>query len=311
MITLDVVKEVGLKSFGRTGLLLRKNSPEILLAIGVVGVVGGTILACKATLKAEEILIKSKDTLEKIDRAKKLSEKDDKIDYSEDEAKKDTAIVYVQTSVQLLKEYAPAIAITAISIALILQSHNLLTKRNAALVAAYKLVDAGFKEYRKRVLEEYGEEVDQKLRFGQREIEAIEVNSKGKEKKIVKKVLGTNDISPYSFVFSDQTSTQFKRNYDMNLFVLKSAQHYANDILRVRGHIFLNEILDNLGMERTRAGAVVGWVSGYNSHNELNDQVVVFGIDDPVNEEMENDEDSMLQPFYLNFNVDGPIWDQI
>lgn len=307
MITLNAVKGIMSSSLGRTGLLLKKNSPEILLGLGVAGVVVGTVLACKATLKAEEILLKAKDNLDKIDQVKGMSG----VDYSEEDAKKDIAIVYVQTGVKLVKEYAPAIVITAVSIGLILQSHNLLTKRNAALVAAYKLLDAGFKEYRKRVIQEYGEEADQKFRFGQHEVEITEVNSKGKEKKIIKKVLGTNDISPYAFVFSEETSTQYKRNYDMNLFMLKSAQHYANDILRIRGHVFLNEVLDSLGIARTPAGAVVGWVSGHNDHNENNDQVVVFGIEAPVNEEMQNQSDSMFQPFYLNFNVDGIIYDQI
>ena len=307
MITLNVAKEVVSKSLGKTGLILSKNSPEIMLGLGVAGVVVGTVLACKATLKAEEILSEARDNLDKIDQVKNMSG----VTYSDEDAKKDTAIVYVQTGVKLISAYGPAILVTAVSIGLILQSHNLLTKRNAALVAAYKLVDSAFKEYRKRVVEEYGEEADQKLRFGQHEVEITKLDGKGKEKKSIKKVLGTNDISPYAFVFSEETSTMFKRNYDMNHFMLRSSEHYANDILRIRGHLFLNEVLDSLGMTRTKAGAVVGWVYGHNEHNNNNDQVVIFGLERPINEEMQDVKDSMFQPFYLDFNVDGVIFDQI
>jgi hypothetical protein len=173
------------------------------------------------------------------------------------------------------------------------------------------LVDTAFKEYRKRVIDEYGEEADQKLRFGQREVEVTKVNGKGKEKKSIEKILGTDDISPYAFTFAEETSTMFKRNYGMNLNLLRTVQRYSNDILRIRGHLFLNEVLDSLGMTRTTAGALVGWVSGYNKHNEHNDQVVIFGIEDAVNEEMQDAHDSMVQPIYLNFNVDGNIFDLI
>jgi len=308
MITLTAVKGLVSKSLGRTGLVLSKNSPEILLGVGVAGVVVGTVLACRATLKAEQILSETKNQLDTIDQVMSMS---DGVNYTVDDAKKDTAIVYVQTGVKLIKEYAPAIIITAVSIGLILQSHNLLTKRNAALVAAYKLVDASFKEYRKRVIEEYGEDADQKLRFGQREVEVSKIDGKGKEKKTIKKVLGTNDISPYAFIFAEETSTMYKRNFDMNLNVLRSVERYSNDRLRIRGHLFLNEVLDDLGMQRTSAGAIVGWVYGPNTHNDRNDQVVIFDIYNPINEEMQDAVDSMIQPFHLNFNVDGPIYDQI
>lgn len=308
MITLNLAKQALSKSFVKTGLIFKRNSPEIMLGVGVTGVVVGTILACKATLKAEDILVEAKDKLYKIDQAKDISDKED---YSDKDAERDTAIVYIQTGVELLKAYSPAIVVTIASIALILQSHNILTRRNAALAAAYKLVDASFKEYRKRVEAEYGEEVDQKLRFGQREVEVTEVNGKGKEKKVKKKILDTHDIAPYSFCFSEETSTMYKRNYDMNLNVLRSVQRFSNDRLRIRGHLFLNEVLDDLGMQRTPAGAVVGWIYGHNEHNENNDQVVVFDIESPVNEEMRDVKDSMIQPFYLNFNVDGTIYDQI
>jgi hypothetical protein len=295
-------------SLGRTGLILSKKSPEILLGVGVVGVVVGTVLACKATLKVTEVTKEAKEILDTINVTRTVSSEED---YSDADAKRDTALVYIKTGVEIAKLYMPAIAVTGFSIALIVGSHNILSKRNTALAAAYKLVDASFKQYRQRVRDEYGENADKELRFGQKEIKVLETNAKGKEKEIVKKVLGTEDIAPYSFVFSEETATQFKRNYDMNLTALRSIQRYANDRLNIRSHIFMNEILDDLGLPRTRAGAVVGWVKGYNPHNPNNDQYVNMGIDDPINEEKEDPRDAMVQPFFLNFNVDGNVYDLI
>ena len=315
MISLSSIKSLTSTSLGRTGLILSKKSPEILLGVGVIGVVVGTVLACKATLKVEKVIQETKNTLENIEEAKKAIEISeevlDKELYSEKDYQRDLAITYVKTGVELAKLYMPAIAVTGVSIALIIGSHNILSKRNAAIAAAYKLIDAGFKQYRERVRNEYGEEADQKMRFGEKEITVIETNAKGKVKEVTKKVLGNKDVAPYSFVWSEETATQYKRSYDMNHTLLRSFERFANDILNTRGHIFLNEILDDLGLERTSSGAIVGWVKDYNPHNPNNDQYITFGLDDPVNEERQDAHEAMVQPWFLNFNVDGNIYDLI
>jgi hypothetical protein len=308
MFNLSNISTVVTNSLGRTGLVLAKKSPEIMLVGGVGGVVVGTVLACRATLKVSAVIEEAKNNLDLIDSTR---EQVDDLKYSDADAQRDAALVYVKTGVEIAKLYAPAILIGGISIALIVGSHNVLRKRNAALAAAYKLVDEGFKKYRQRVRDEYGEDIDRKLRFGEKEITTIETTKKGNQKEVTKKVLDNDDVDPYSFVFSEQTATQYKRNYDMNIFALRSAQRYANDMLQIRGHIFLNEVLDMLGIARTPHGAVMGWVKGVNAHNPNNDQYVNFGVDDPVNEEKQNAYDAMVQPFYLNFNVDGNIWDLI
>lgn len=310
MISLTGMKTLASNSLGRTGLLLSRKSPEILLGVGITGVIVGTVLACKATLKAEKVIKETKEVLEKIEMVRKNT--NDPEVYSEEDFKRDTALVYVKTSVELGKLYLPAVAVTGISFALIIGSHNILSKRNAAIAAAYRLIDASFKKYRERVKAEYGDEADRKLRFGEKEIEVIETNAKGKEVKKVKKVLDLNgDLNPYSFIFSEETATQYKRNYDMNLSLLKTVERYANDRLNARGHIFLSEVLDDLGLQRTPISIPTGWVKGYNPNNPNNDKYVDFGLDDPINEEKQDAHDRMLQPWVLNFNVDGNIYDLI
>jgi hypothetical protein len=85
---------------------------------------------------------------------------------------------------------------------------------------------------------------------------------------------------------------------------IRSQQNYANDLLNARGHVFLNEVYDMLGIERTSAGAVVGWVRG-NGDNEID-----FGVLNDLHSGqrfINGDERSVL----LDFNVDGVVYDLI
>jgi hypothetical protein len=104
-----MIKKVIIKKAGRGGLILRKYSPEILMGVGIVGIIGSTVLACKATLKAEETVDRAKGKFDKIHEAKELigkesymSDKDgNKIEYTEQDYKKDLTVAYVQTGVTL------------------------------------------------------------------------------------------------------------------------------------------------------------------------------------------------------------------
>ena len=148
-------------SYNKAIFQLKKHSPEILILAGVAGTVVSAVMACKATTKIGEILDESKETIDAIHEAQKneaLSEK-----YPENVAQRDLAIVYIQTGVKLAKLYAPSVILGTLSITSILASNNILRKRNVALAAAYATVDKGFKEYRSRVVENFGEEVDQQL----------------------------------------------------------------------------------------------------------------------------------------------------
>jgi hypothetical protein len=152
----DIMNQVT-RTFSKVGFELKKHSPEILVVAGVVGTVASTVMACKATLKVNEVLDEPKETIEKIHTAVETGETEAGLPYNVEDSKKDLAIVYVQTGVKLAKLYAPAIGIGVLSIACILKSNNILQKRNVALAAAYTAVDKSFKEYRNRVVERFGE----------------------------------------------------------------------------------------------------------------------------------------------------------
>ena len=92
---------------GKITLGLKRHSPEILMVTGIIGVVASTVIACKATLKVNDILDNAKLEVEKIHECAARTDLVD--EYSEQDKKKDLAIVYVQTGVKLAKLYAPAV----------------------------------------------------------------------------------------------------------------------------------------------------------------------------------------------------------
>lgn len=298
-------------AFGKVAFQLKKHSPEIMIVAGVVGVISSAVLACKATTKISGIIDKSKEEIDAIHNC--IEDPSLAENYSPEDAKKDLAIVYIHTGVNLAKLYAPAVLLGALSIAGIVASNNILRKRNVALAAAYATVDKGFKEYRSRVIERFGEEVDRELKYNikAKKFEEIEIDPEtGKEKK-VKKSVSIADPNAYSDYarFFDDGCTGWEKNAEYNLMFLRAQQQYANDLLISRGHLFLNEVYDMLGIPRTKAGQVVGWV--YDSENPVGDNFVDFGIYETNREKARDFVNGYERTILLDFNVDGNILDLI
>lgn len=286
----------------------KKYSPEILVGLGVIGTISSTIMACKATTKLSGLLEDSKQEIDTIKRCSEdpaLAEK-----YSEQDAKKDLTLVYTQTGIKIAKLYLPAVTLGVASLACLIGSNNILRKRNIALAAAYTTVDKSFKEYRKRVTDRFGEEVERQIRHNikAQEIEETILDEDGNEKKITKNV-ETCEIDGYSEYsrFFDDGCTGWEKDAEYNLVFLKAQQQYANDLLRSKGHLFLNEVYDMLGIPRSKAGQVVGWI--YDPENPIGDNYVDFGIYD-VNKRGSRDfVNGYERTILLDFNVDGNIWD--
>ena len=290
------VPEAVSQAVARNALLAQKASPGVLFGVGIVGTVASTVLACRATLKVDKVLEESRDKLETV----KTLEHDD---YSEKDRRKDTFLVYFQTGVKVGRLYGPAIIVGGLSIAALTSSHTILTRRNAALTAAYAALDKGFKEYRARVVAKYGEEEDRHLRYGTREVTVEDPKTKKKTTTIK---VAPGDPSIYARFF-DESSSSWSKESEYNFIFLKAQQNYANDLLHARGHIFLNEVYDMLGLERSKAGAVVGWLL---TKNGSTDNFVNFGIfddSDRARDFVNGFEGSIL----LDFNVDGVIFDKL
>lgn len=304
-MNLEIVKHGITRLAGKQAIVLQAHSPEILLVVGIGGLIGSTILACRATLHADEILDEAK---EKIDKINQCTEQ--KLDnYDNNDRKKDLTIVYTQSALQFAKAYSPAIVVGAASIACIVSGHNIMQRRNVALMAAYKLVDEGFKTYRQRVVDEYGEEKDYLLRHGLKAetVTDIEIGEDGKSHKVKKTkltVMNPNAPSVYAR-FYDQSSSEWSPDPGYNLVFLRAQQNYWNDMLKIRGNVFLNEIYDSLGMERSSAGAIVGWV--FNN----GDSFIDFGMYDGDTTQKREFVNGNEQNILLDFNVDGVVYDII
>lgn len=284
---------------------LKKHSPEILVVAGIAGTVVSAVLACKATTKVAEILDETKGTLDTIHDGMETDAINGH-EYTNEDGKKDTVVVYAQTGMKLAKLYGPAIILGTLSITSILASNNILRKRNVALGAAYAAIDKSFKEYRGRVIERFGEQVDTELKYGikAKKFEEIEVDPEtGKEKKVKKTVMvaDPNLQSDYA-VYFDSKSRNYETNPDYNRMFLKAQQAFANDKLQTRGHLFLNEVLDDLDLPRTPAGQIVGWTK------DGPDGYVNFRI---VEVERETEDGRHEPALLLDFNVEGNIWEKM
>ena len=279
----------------RQALKVQKHSPVILFSAGVVGMVATVVVASRATLKLEEVVDDFQGKLEDV----RTLQHDD---YSDEDRRNDQVILYSQASLKLVKLYGPAVMLGVASVACLTGSHYILTKRNAGLIVAYAGLEKAFEEYRRRVSDRVGEDVER------------EIMHPTKKTKVKDDVTGeTLDVSrsigkggsPYARIFDESASRNWNKQPEYNQLFIQCQQQWMNDLLNSRGHLFLNEVYDALGLSRTKAGAVVGWVKGNG------DDYVDFGVF------RDNEFDGMRfvcgeEPaVWLDFNVDGVIYDKI
>lgn len=296
------------RTFHKAAFKLKKHSPEILVVAGVVGVVGSAVMACKATLKVNEINDEAKENIDKIHEAGEKGVTQAGEVYTEEDVKKELAIVYVQTAYKYAKLYAPAVIVGGLSVTAILAGHNITRKRNVALAAGYTAIDKAFKDYRGRVVERFGEALDKELRYNikTKEVEEIVQNEDGSEA-VVKHQIDVADPTLYSDYarFFDDGCTGWTKDPEFNLMFLRDQQRYANDLLKSRGHLFLNEVFDMLGIPRSPMGQVVGWI--YDEKNPIGDNFVDFGIYDTHKPKSRDFVNGYERTILLDFNVDGDI----
>lgn len=291
-----------------------KHSPEILMGIGIAGVITSTVLACRSTLKVKDILEDKETNMNNVKEV--LSE--GREDYTEEDARKDKTIIMTTTAIRIMKLYAPSVIIGAGSIACLLESHNVMRNRNAGLAAALAATTESFKQYRERVTAKYGDEVDKEMRYG------IKKEKKEKDGKKTKEdiVVGCDEkeLSGYARYFNE-SNINWTDDPQYNMMFLRQNQNWANDKLISQGYLYLNDVYDALGFPKTKAGQVVGWVYDP-KNNERGDNYIDFGIydlnvrgyrdemaNDTIAEERQDFINGYRNSILLDFNVDGNIWE--
>ena len=291
------LKQLATRSIGRTSLILKKYSPEILTGVGIATGVAAGVLAVRATLKVEPVIEKIQEDLAKVNDLQENSENLDPKVVANLKGR-----VYGIGLLELTKLYWPAVSLGAASIGCIIGAHGIMKKRNAALVVAYNAVEKSFSEYRDRVASKLGEDEEKSIRYNVQENEVVDEET-GKKKVVT--TVGSGHISPYAKFF-DEYSQYWDRNAEYNLIFLRAQQNYANDRLNARGHLFLNEVYESLGIPHTQAGAVVGWTISKDGDN-----FVDFGIYDISNDKAREFVNGIEKSILLDFNVDGVIYDKI
>lgn len=299
MNSLANVQSKIVRTINRSALVVKKHSPEILLGLGVTGVVVAAVMAAKATLKAPAIVEGVKENLKVIEDGEGAPE----------DKQQAVGLTYVYAGLDFAKLYGPSVGIGVLSIASILSSHGIMKRREVGLIAGYNLLAEGFAAYRKRVVEELGPDVDRNYRLGIYESSTNEkvVNEDGTVTKQKAKVMTVKDKTTSGFAkFFDEYSTQWQKSAETNLYFLRLQQNHANDMLRARGHVFLNEVYDMLGLPRTKEGSIYGWVMNGDGTTVID--FGIYNIENPAGRAFVNGYEKAI---LLDFNVTGIIWDQI
>ena len=273
----------------RQVLVVQKHSPQILFAAGIAGAVTSTVMACKSTLKLEEVLD---------DAEAEISDVKMNRDQNTREYYQDLSYVYAKGAYRVGRLYAAPIAIGSLSIGALTGSHITLTRRNAAVTAAYAATQKAFEDYRERVQDQLGEKKESDIHHAVQVVDVVDENGK----KIKTPHADPNKWSMYARFF-DEASVNWQKNAELNRIFVTAQQNYANHLLHARGHVFLNEVYDMLGIPRCKAGQSVGWVV-----NDGGDNYIDFGMYEAGNANFINGAERNI---ILDFNVDGVIWDKI
>lgn len=271
---------------------VEQKAPEICLAIGIAGVLTATVIACKATLSLPDIIDETKEQEEELKAEAKNTvtvEEDGDIQEEADsdrELKNKIRKLYVTAGFNIAKLYIPAAIIGSIALALILKSHFTLVSRNIALAAGYAALVKEFEEYRKNVIRRYGENVDKELRFNINSDEIKDAIDNDEEKSTAILPVRTR------FLFDETTSDLWQRSVVYNVDLLSLCEHNLNELLRAKGHLFVNNALEELHMAPIQSGQDNGWY--YDPKVEHKIVLTTYVLEDNSG-------------IWIDFNIDGDI----
>lgn len=312
------IKETLTQAGSKMLFKVKKASPELLIFGGIITGGVATYMMCKQTLKVADIVDETKETLNtiheqeaKIEAGEEPKYEDKEtgeiIPYTTEVAKKDKTIAYLQCGAKVVKNYAPAAGLYILSVVMILGGFKIIKGRYVTTMAVLSATQGKFAKYRKLIADKYGKDIDLETLLGVEHDTKVDevVDEKGN---ITVKETEThtanhnNDDADYCVLFDELNCRTWKNDPVANYTFLKGMEKWATNRLRSRGHLFLNEIYDALGKERTKTGALCGWVL-----NGEGDDFVDFGLDNIPREWDWYEEPNM----WLTFNCQGAIYDKI
>jgi len=286
------------RAYGAAKLALQANAPTLMVAGGVVSMGAGAVVACKQTLKVEEVLEKHTPDLEKIERGRALSLES----YTEEVARSDRIKVYTRATIDLTKLYAvPGILFVGGAV-LVFRGHHLMVKRNAALAVAFTAVTDAFAKYRSRVVAEQGHEADQRFAHGYVVKEVVDGET-GEVAMITTRDWNNTD-DPYNRVFERGASTQWEDDLGLNKMFVSQMERLAQEKLMRRGYLWLSEVYESLGFPENDICRIVGWRVQTLPDGSKDIPEVSFGLDKPHPDDWKYNRENAI---YLDFNCHGLI----
>lgn len=218
MKIMDICNQVKNKTF--------EHSPEILLGIGITGMLSSTILAVKATPKVYTMIEKEKE-VRRLECEPEL------------------------TKVDILKmswkPYLPAVISFGASTACLIGANSVNAKRNAMLATAYKLSERALVEYKDKVIEVVGEEKEKEIR------DKVAKDKVAKDAVANKEVIITNKGD--TLCYDSISGRYFKSDVDK----IKKAENVLNHTMICNDYCSLNEFYDEIGLDATEMGSAIGW----------------------------------------------------
>lgn len=285
---------------------ISKHAPTILSVTASAGVIATGYLAWKAGTRFEDV--EGRDW----DRRKECLRNADTIpDEDVPKIERKNRILFILDTVRTV---APAAIVGAATITMIYFSNSISKKRLAAIGAAYATLQTAFDGYKRTMVEALGKESVEKIlkpklpNVGKSAEEILSSDNKSDAAHVSDAVVNSlKALSPYARIIAEESSTCWDPNEDYTSQNLAAVQLWANRRLERKGHLFLNEVFDQLGLSRTREGAVVGWLK-----NGEGDNYVSFGDFDASIYRVPSDDYTRVDSnFIVDFNVDGVIWDRI
>lgn len=304
------VKRSMLSVSRKTGTLVKRKSPEIMMAAGAVTFVAAIVAACKATIDSQDDIEEAKDELQEIRDKVQCNE------LTEKEAGRELTKVYLKVACKVAVRFIPAFIFAAASLSMMFASNHVLKERNAALASAYAAIDKAYKKYRAAVVEKYGEEEDYKLLNGikEEEVEEEYTDKKGNKKtrKVKQEVSDPEAGDMYTRWFTP-SHPEWKGSDELNEYWFRAVERAAN--LRLRSYykknpfdnydcntLSYNDLLESMSFDKKRYGIITGW--RYDEENPSGDNEVKIKYKKTYTRNQYGD----LEPAYiLTFNVEGDI----
>lgn len=297
------IKTALISTVGKVTFWGREHSPELLLAMGGLSMIGSVITACRGTLKFQKVIEKHNERLDKLKLIEEKQANGTAGENADIDVKQYRKSVYLDTIWQGAKCYGPTLLLMIGGFACFMASNGIIKGRYISMAAAYAGVLKDKEHLEEEIVKEFGEDKLSELKGEKASSDIFETAEDGE----VKEVEGEKVTYSTYAKFFDESNPNWEKNPESNRTFLQIKQNWANHRLQTRGYLFLNEVYEMLEMEKTQAGQIMGWVY-YKDPAKAKEMgsanFVDFGIFNKDSVAARNFVNGTERSILLDFNVD-------